>query len=316
MRKSELLDSTFTACRWLVSHSVTQSLSHSVTQSLSHSITQSLSHSVTQSLSHSITQSLNHSVTQSLSHSITQSLSHSITQSLSGLVTQSCSHSVTQSLNHSVTQSLIHSVTHSRSHAVTQSRSHSVLHSDAMPSSAVVPKSLITFLSHSTTHLWFVFAVTWRPAMLLAAFCIPTMSLQTISGTLQQRKGTTDYLRRPRISEFTNCPSVRSWRDGDAEVFVKENTNRQTNKQTFTRCCISAWDHTLYCIDSQEISQLHLCVLCKKVSSFTFRTVTVGASLSACVLTSQHGRLGKYSLTNYCRLQSLQSASYTSTNCG
>jgi len=34
-----------------------------------------------------------------------------------------------------------------------------------------------------------------------------------------------------------------------------------------------------------------------KSFSFIFRTVTVGASLSAYVLTSQHGWVGKYSLT-------------------
>jgi len=50
-------------------------------------------------------------------------------------------------------------------------------------------------------------------------------------------------------------------------------------------------------LHSQALSQLHLYVLRKKVSSFIFRTVTVGVSSSAYVLTSQHGRVGKYSLT-------------------
>jgi hypothetical protein len=55
------------------------------------------------------------------------------------------------------------------------------------------------------------------------------------------------------------------------------------------------WHISLY---SQETSQLHLYVIFKKVSSSIFRTVTVGAArLSAYVLTSQHGRVGKYSLT-------------------
>jgi len=79
--------------------------------------------------------------------------------------------------------------------------------------------------------------------MLLAAFCIPTVSLlktgYAICSVLYPQcvpldkirhaaahYGTTDYLLRPRISEFTNCPSVRSSRDGDAEVFVKETTNK------------------------------------------------------------------------------------------
>ena len=101
--------------------------------------------------------------------------------------------------------------------------------------------------------------------------------------------------------EFPNSPNVVLFGAQETEILKsslkKPQINKQTNKQIFTRCCISARHHTIYSIAlTRNISASSLCH-CKKVSSFIFRTVTLGASLSAYVLTSQHGRLGKYSLT-------------------
>jgi hypothetical protein len=102
--------------------------------------------------------------------------------------------------------------------------------SDAMSSCVVVPKSLIEFHTNSTTQLCFVFAVTWRPTATCGFLYFHCLSIQYTG--LCSKKETTDHLRRPRISEFTKYRSFRSSRDGNAEVFIKETTKKQTDKQT------------------------------------------------------------------------------------
>ena len=88
----------------------------------------------------------------------------------------------------------------------------------------VPPEDQLCYLQRSVSPL----CPSWRPAMLFAAFCIPSVSLLTKSGMLQH---TTAQLTTFYVLEFQNSPIVLLFGALETEMLKSSLKKPQINKQ-------------------------------------------------------------------------------------